>query len=332
VKGFVLLAIILLTPAMAYFNILHFKRVMQPALRAEVEEVLRAGGVEEPAVRMDYLDAIIRGKVESEEDRRRIAGRVERLPGVRLLPSGNRLAPLGWLRIARRGGVITAEGILPEEIALGIPASLDVKEGWDAGVMRRAGVRVPPGLTGWNGLLEGFFDVPGERSIELRRGGLEMEGSATVGLRADWRAEASGVVGKKRVSERFALYPSRYHFPAYEPVTVAGSGRRARLCAVLEEARIVFDAGSAEVPASEVKKVSKVANAILTAAPEARFVVGGHPGGGGTSGNVALARQRAEVVGGMLREYGVSEARVELTAFGAVPGSGWDNRVEILFK
>ena len=82
-KGFVLLAILLLIPSVGYFQRQIFLERLQPGLEKQVEGLLREERVVDPGVRLDYLDAVISGAVDSEEQRTRVVARVDALPGSR---------------------------------------------------------------------------------------------------------------------------------------------------------------------------------------------------------------------------------------------------------
>ena len=336
VRGFVLLAILLLVPTAAYFQKQHFETQLQPGLRAAVLEVLEEKGVEAPAVEINYLDAVIRGRVSDDGERHAVAAAVDALPGVRVTEAGNLLRHLGWIRLERADGQFRAEGRMPRDEDLPLPAQFALQAGWDDALERTTTVESPPELESWAPFLVFYFTEPGNRSVELRQEGLTMAGDATAGMRDDWTARASDVVGKDRVADRFTLRASRYHFPGYQPLSLTAGKRLEQLREDLGGVRIHF-ANEAEasggVPESEREKVSRLANAILGAGDEVRYVVGGHPNkDGNVSANGRLARLRAEAVVKMLEEHGVSRAQLEVVAFGVTPDGENDDQVEVLVR
>ncbi len=334
VKGFVLLAIVLLIPTMAYFQKHRFETRLQPELSASVLEVLRGEGVEAPSVRMQYLDAVISGRVASDAQRKEVGARVHALPGVRVGPEGNQLHTYGWMRISRQDGVFRGEGLMPRDFPGQLPPSLSPQAGWDDEIERRDRVGAPSGAREWNEFLKYYFHGYGNRSAELKRGRLTMRGDATAGLRSDWLSKASEVVSKDEVLEEFNLHPSIYHFPGYRPVSLADATRLEQLRRQLGENVVNFGAGAGtEIPEGERGKAIAAARAALGAGDGARFVVGGHPG---SSGNVTVngqvARKRAQAVVRVLVEHGVEPDQLEVVPFGVTPGGARDNQVEIVVK
>ena len=84
-KGLVLLAIVLLIPSIGYFHKQHFQNSLQPGLELQVREILKAEGVVSPGVKLNYLDAVISGTVDSDEQRTRVEARIDALSGIRMM-------------------------------------------------------------------------------------------------------------------------------------------------------------------------------------------------------------------------------------------------------
>ncbi|MDP7495863.1 MAG: hypothetical protein QGI77_05505, partial [Roseibacillus sp.] len=185
VKGFVVLAVVLLIPSIGYFHKQHFLNHLKPGLEAQVKDVLEAEGVVAPVVHLDYLDAVISGRVDSNEERARVIATVDALAGVRMTGKGKRLHTYGWLRIERRRGRFTATGVVSGGLAVRLPDPLEMMEGWDDGLERRKIVEDPGGIRDWGEFLLYYFGEPGDRSVKLQMGGLTMRGDATTGLRSD---------------------------------------------------------------------------------------------------------------------------------------------------
>ncbi|NNC88078.1 MAG: OmpA family protein [Akkermansiaceae bacterium] len=327
-----LLTALLLVPSMAYFQKLAFEGTLRDRLRAQVEAVLASEGVEGATVRMTWLDATIAGNVESEARRLEVAEVVDRVRGVRLPREGNRLRAQGWLEIERAGGRWSVRGVMPRDFELELPAGAVVDEE-SLDVRRSSYVVAPAGIFDLGGFLREFFKGPGSRSVVLRSGRLLLRGDATAGLRADWLAMASAVVGKESVDEDFVLYPSPYHLPGYAPFTVRDVTELEMLRAQFQSGAVIFEPGEVDVPISESGKISKAATAILSAGERSRYVVGGHvPAEGDAAGAEELALRRAEAVVGLLREYGVPEERLEAAIFGRGKAGGREGHVEILVK
>jgi outer membrane protein OmpA-like peptidoglycan-associated protein len=327
-----MLAALLMVPSVAYFQKLHFEGRRQEGLAARVAEVLADEGVRNAGVRMEWLDATIEGEVESEERRLEVAEAVEWIRGVRVPPFGNRLRAQGSLTIERRDGQWSARGVLPTEFEVRWPRGAVIPE--DASDLRRSSyVVAPAGAWAWGEFLDRYFTEAGNRAVTLKAGRLLMEGNATGGLRSDWLAEASGVVGRESVEERFALFPSVYHMPAYRPQSITDSARLERLREQLRFLAVVFEQGSVEIPASESGKVSGLAAALLSSGDDGCFVVGGHPPRGRDfASSEELALRRAEAVLQLLREYGVPEERLEVMILGRGSRGDRENQVEVVVK
>lgn len=333
VKGFVVLAIVLLIPSIGYFQKQHFQNHLKPRLEAEVRKVLEAEGVQAPSVHLDYLDAVISGRVDTDEQRQLVAARVDSLSGVRMTTGGNQLHTYGWLGLTREGGSLKATGVLTKGRAISLPNPLVTEEGWDDGVERQARVDDPRGMDRWREFLSYYFKEAGNRSVELRVNALTMRGDATAGLRSDWLSKASEVVPKDNVFDDFTLHPSVFHFPGYIPRSVQDR-------TVLEQLRrqfganvVSFDGESSELSGPERDKVILAARAIITAGESARYVVGGHPArSGNATTNSQRARQRAGEVVKVLVEHGVIARQLDVMAFSVTPGEERENEVEIVVK
>lgn len=334
VKGFVVLAIVLLIPTMAYFHKMHFVRVLQPELRDTVMEILHEEGVEDPGVRMDLLDAFITGRLPTDEQREMVAARVDALPAVRVPVGGNQLHTYGWIRIARMDGLVRVEGVVTPGYSLDLPVGLAASADWDAGLERRETVEVPDGAERWLEFLGYYFTDAGNREVELREGGLILRGDATVLLRSDWLSKASEVVEKDAVVDRLTVQPSRFHFPGYEPESLADPLKLAQVRRQLAANTIAFG-GTAEVtpPDGEADKIAALAQAIQDAGGSARYAVGGHPGReGNITDNGQVARARAREVVAALVSAGVDEGQLEVVSFGVTESEQWDNHVEVVVK
>ena len=103
-KSFVVLAILLLIPSIGYFHRQIFLSELKPRLESQVEGILKEEGVVDPGVRLDYLDAIISGAVDSDAQRARLVARVDALSGVRVVGRASELRAPGWLRVERERG------------------------------------------------------------------------------------------------------------------------------------------------------------------------------------------------------------------------------------
>ena len=131
-KSFVVLAILLLIPSIGYFQRQIFLNRLQPGLTKQVEEILEQEGVSEPGVRLDYLDAVITGAVDSEEQRTRVVARVDALPGLRVVGKASELRAPGWLHIERKEGRFVASGVVSDNLVVQLDDPFKVQPGWDA--------------------------------------------------------------------------------------------------------------------------------------------------------------------------------------------------------
>ncbi|HJM65216.1 MAG: hypothetical protein CMN05_11360 [Roseibacillus sp.] len=333
VKGFVVLAVVLLIPSIGYFHKQHFLNHLKPGLEAQVKDVLEAEGVVAPVVHLDYLDAVISGRVDSNEERARVIATVDALAGVRMTGKGKRLHTYGWLRIERRRGRFTATGVVSGGLAVRLPDPLEMMEGWDDGLERRKIVEDPGGIRDWGEFLLYYFGEPGDRSVKLQMGGLTMRGDATTGLRSDWLSKASEVVSKDMVVADFNLRPSVCHFPGYQPLSLTDEAVLEQLWRQLDSNVVTFRPGSEQLLSADRDKVILAARAIITAGEKGLYVVGGHPArDGNATANSQLARLRAEVVAKILVDHGVAAGQIEIVSFSVASEGDRDNQVEIVVK
>lgn len=333
-KRYVLLAIVLLIPTMAYFQKQHFESSLKPKLQEKVLTILEAEGVESPMVRMDYLDAFITGRVKDDAQRQVVATKVAAVHGVRLLEGANKLLSPGWVRISREGGAYRCEGALPLEFNIELPQPLEQpREEWDAGVERRDTLLVPEAVHGWSNFLSHFFAEAGDRSVELRGATLIMRGDATTGLRSDWRARASDVVDRDAVFDEFELFPSGHHFPGISPESIREPAQVVELQEQFSRNVVSFAGSSTQITEDAKAKVLVIARAISSASGEGRYLVGGHPGNtGNVSADEKLARSRAAAVVRLLIEYGVAGSQLEFRSLGGSVGAEQENQVEVVLK
>jgi outer membrane protein OmpA-like peptidoglycan-associated protein len=333
VKGFVVLAIVLLIPTIGYFQKQHFEHRLRPQLKAAVEDMLKEEGVENPSVHLTYFDAVIAGRVETDAQRTAVAARINAMSGVRVPPGGNKLHTFGWIRIARSDERYRGEGVISKDLGVQLPVFLKLQVGWDDDLERRETVEVPEAVERWDGFLRYYFEGTGNRSVELRVDGLTMRGDATAGLRSDWLSKASEVVSKNEVFDEFALHPSIYHFPGYLAFSVTDETTLAGLRKKLGANTVEFVVGKEELPNTERGKAVAAARAILNAGEHARYVVGGHPARtGNVTSNGQLARKQAQEVVKVLVEHGVLRSQLEVVSFGVTTVGKRDNQVEIVVK
>jgi len=333
VKGFVILAILLLIPSIGYFHRQIFLSELKPSLEKQVEEILKEEGVVDPDVRLDYLDAVISGAVDSDSQRVRVVARVDALSGVRVVDHGSELRAPGWLRVERERGRFKASGVVSEDLVVELAPPLKTRSGWDADLERQTFVVDPEGVETWREFLAYYFREQGDRSVELRKGGLMLGGDTTSGLRIDWLSKASEVVSRDMVSDEFVLRSSQYHFPGYQPESLQDGTVLEQLRRKLNDCVVTFRPGSDELQSGDRDKVIIAARAIITAGEGARYAVGGHPArDGNATENSRLARLRAETVGKILVDQGVLLRQVETLSFGVAPGGDRDNQVEIMVK
>lgn len=333
-KRYVLLAIVLLIPTMAYFQKQHFESSLKPQLEEEVLAVLEAEGVEAAMVRMEYLDAVIMGRVKDESQRQVVADKVSAVHGVRLRDNANKLMSPGWVRITRSAGEYTCEGALPLEFEIELPQPLEQPAPeWDRSVERQETRLVPQPVHEWSNFLRYFFAEAGDRGVELRGESLVMRGVATTGLRSDWRARASDVVQRDLVFDEFELFPSIYHFPGYLPESIREAAQISELQEQFSRNLVSFEGSSTQMTEEEKAKVLSIARAISSTSSEARYLIGGHPGdSGNVSADERLARSRAAAVVRLLIEYGVAGSQLEFSSFGGSETAEREHQVEVVLK
>ena len=330
VKGYVVLAVLMLVPAMSYFQKQQFEEELEPRLEIRVQEALERAGVTGATARVELMDASFWGRVESVDRKWQVGELVDSLPGVRVPPHGNQLLADGWINLERVGDEITVTGLMPKGYEIELPE--DIGRPRDR-LDRSEYVEIPRGVLKWKGFLGRYFGDIGDRTVRLRAGRLHLTGSATPGLRGDWLAEASPVVGKDRVSASFEIYPSTYHLPRYEPEAVLDAVTRDSLQQALRESAIFFEPGESAISPSEAKKIANMARAILTYGKGVEFVIGVlKTRSAATEEERHLQADRVEAVMRLLIEYGVKYEQFDVVEFSAVANGGRNNGVEVLLK
>lgn len=324
-KGLVLLAMLLMVPAMAYYQKHTYADELQAELEEEVRRVLSEEGVENPACQLVWLDARISGVVETADRRRAVGERVDQLPGLRLPERGNGLRVRGWIGLAREQGAWRAIGLMPKGFELEFLAGVEQETPWNEELESTDLVESPPQLAAWRRFLEGYFADPGNRSALLRGGRLVLAGEATVGTRSDFLASASRVVDKERVEDQLVVQPSVYHFAGYVPESSRSAGEVKRLREDLGGLTLRFGEGAAEVDVDERQGVAEVARVMLQTGERVRYVVGATVP---AEAEVGLGRRRIDAVVALLKEYGVREEQLTPEVF--VGGAGGE--VEFLLK
>ena len=331
-KGFVVLAALLLVPTVAYFQTQRFESGLQGELQERVEVALEEGGVEDPVARLEWRDATISGLVESSVQREAVAVAVESIEGVRVARGGNQLEVRGWLKLVRKDGVLTVSGLLPkgEDQFLRFieDVKLQVRE-LQGEVSRAEWVAPPAGVMEWNAFVGVFFDGPGNRAVDLRGGRMSIGGEVTPEMQGAWLAAAAAVVGEEQVDDVLTVRTSLREFEGYMPKGIKDAETLRKLREVLGGAVVEFGEGSSEVVEAQREKVSAAAAAIVDLGGTAVFII---EGGGVDGEDAAQGRARAEAVRDLLLEYGVREDQVQVVANGADEGKNPGRRVVISIK
>lgn len=329
-KGLLILAGLLLVPSMAYYQKHHYASVLREKQAEELRTLLVEGGVEGAAVELDWMDATISGVVGTVARRAELATEVDGFEGVRLASGGNELRVRGWVELAREAGEWEVRGLLPIGFEIGMMKTQDA-EGWNAELERFEFVEAPPGALGWEKFLLSYFGAPGDRSVELRNGGITLRGEATRELRTKWLEQASKVVSKDRVDEELVLRTSMYHFAGYQPESLRGEAEILRLRKELDSFAHGFEDGSVEVSDAMREGMSELAATILTAGERVRFVVG-VTRRGETEEDLALAERQLAAIVALLGEYGVKESQLEKRVFVVTLDGAVAGQVEFLLK
>lgn len=319
-KGFVVLAALLLVPTMAYFQTQCFERELQGELQAGLETLLAEGGVQDARVGTDWLDATISGMVGAIGQRESLAEMVEARDGVRMARGGNQLEVRGWLKLVREDGVLTVSGLLPTggDRFLGFIGDGTPRFGELQGEVRRAEWVAPPAeAMEWNEFVRVFLDGPGNREVELRDGWLSIGGDVTPEMRTVWLAKGAAVVGEDGVVDRLEVRASLREFEGLLPEGISDVETLRRLREALGGAAVAFARGSAEVVESERGKVLAAAAAIAELGGTAVFLIEGLSG---EDEDQDLAAARAGAVRNLMLEHGVRPEQLEVVAFG--PGEG----------
>ena len=327
VKGLIILAALLLVPSMAYFQKHYFAEVLQERLVEEVRVALIAGGVEEPVVSLQWMDATIGGAVVSVEKRNELGEKIEKMDGLRLAPGGNGLLVRGWVELGREKGAWQARGLVPKDFVIGVVDESARLEGWDAELARAAEVEEPAEASGWDRFLGGYFREAGNRKVLLHHGQLTLSGEATREMRKDWLAQAVAVVPKERVREELELRSSVYHFAGHVPEVLRDPVEVARLRKELEALSFEFSKGSVAMDDDALEVVSSAAGVMLEAGGKIRFVVGL---GAAAEGDQVAERMEAVVT--LLGDYGVGESQLVKAVFDATLDGAKDGQVEFLLR
>ncbi|MBK1833915.1 BON domain-containing protein [Roseibacillus ishigakijimensis] len=323
----IVLAALLLVPLLLKFQTRAYREESLPRRVAEVEALLRAEGVGEPRVTVDYLDVTIAGFVQQEADARRIGQLVSALPGARL--ADNRLVVEGWLRFRREKEEISLRGIVPtgwREELLSALGDQTVGELAERAEVTLAG----KDAAAWRAWLQAFFQPPGERAFALLGSRLSLEGEATPAMAEEILQQARSLGEEVRVSDVLLRFPSFYHFPSRTSESPLEGEALRGLSRQLVEWTLRLDASGEALTAESASLLPRLHGILQEQSEEVTFVIGAHPTEGESS---AQARARAAVVRSLLVSQGLAEERLKIVPFEMTEaGSELAGQVEVLVR
>ncbi len=143
-----------------------------------------------------------------------------------------------------------------------------------------------------------FFSFPPPRSFDIQSDGIpHLEGVATRQMESTWLTLLRPVTGGAKVDAHFTLVPSLNHFPGYRIQSKVSPEVIESLQEALHGLVIVFDVGSAQIPAQEQTKLATLAPTLLAAGPALGLVIGAHPDPAGPEKvEKEIGRARADAV------------------------------------
>lgn len=104
--------------------------------------------------------------------------------------------------------------------------------------------------------------------------------------------------------------------------TGAGSSAGASAAAAADHAKLYFDLGSAQLPATAAGDLAGVLSALNARGDAKARISGFHDESGSAASNAELAKQRAQAVQQWLQEQGIAAARIELDKPAVTEGGG----------
>ncbi len=263
----------------------------------------------------------------------------EVLEALRLPPS---------LKLSREGEVYRLSGVVPsEELRAALVAAAQSGR-WRVEHDRLLAVPScsPAPFVAGKGLADFMGAMfaspsPGEFSIDVRNGA-RVKAHATAAMENAWRMLLEPVVGPGgKVDMLITRVSSAFEFPDYRIQSVLPPGMEKSIRHLFATRVIYFEALSSGIGGEEETKLSSIVAAMISAGPQAQYVVAGYGSEELEPGSLpALRVERAEAVRSRLVELGVPESLLETAVFEAVRSPDMDEararrearKVEIFLK
>ena len=157
-KILIILATAMLVPIMMKFQAHTILTQSNPKTAEQVGKVLVERKVMEPMVAVTYLEATIAGWVASEAEAQAVVKEVQSIRGVSTVV--NQLVVQGWLKVARTGGTLAVEGIVPRdwksELLKGQPTAMTENLEW-----RESAELAGKSAVAWGLFLDDFLQPEG---------------------------------------------------------------------------------------------------------------------------------------------------------------------------
>jgi outer membrane protein OmpA-like peptidoglycan-associated protein len=230
------------------------------------------------------------------------------------------------LSIERQEQIFQLSGVVPTEEMKAALVSTVRTAGWEVEASRLLAIPscgTAPFLEGdaLFKLVEALFasPSPGDFSID-KRSGVRLKAYATAAMEAAWRTLLQPLLTADGEADlQITRVASAFQFPDYRPQSTLPSGMEKSLRHLFNTRVVYFEPKSAEVRPQELEKLSSLVAAMVSAGPEAQFLVAGYCSEVLEPGFTPLLRvQRAEAVRTQLVAMGVAEEVLETSVFEAV--------------
>jgi outer membrane protein OmpA-like peptidoglycan-associated protein len=182
--------------------------------------------------------------------------------------------------------------------------------------------------------LKAFFSTPGASEFTADARIVHVSADATPTMQSEWVEMLGSVARGAELQTDIQVFPSVFHFPGRVVESQIPPEALGPLQDVLHASIINFSPGYATPEEAEQPKIVAAANAILTAGPDVRIIVGGHVDtSGDPKDNTTMARRRAEGVVAELVARRVPSELLQVEVFEAVPEhDDLSRQVELLIK
>ena len=184
--------------------------------------------------------------------------------------------------------------------------------------------------------LRSFFSSSAPQLFETANDCIRITGCATPRMDEEWKKLLTTLVEDDKLSARWRIFSSALHFPSYQPQSKLAPEALEDLRCALKSSIIYFDSGVVGVGKTEQAQIIAAADAILSAGPEARIIVGAHPDAvDDAKRNEEAAHKRIDSVIAALVLKGVHPQQLEPFLYDVMPppdGANLGRSIEMLVK